>query len=154
MWEAVRTRMRLIRPTTHMCDRAREQLSARLDHELPELDRVRLDAHLETCGECRSFQAQIAATTGTLRSAPLEEPRFVVSVPRRRLISVRSLQAGAAAAAVALVAGLATMSSVTAHQSASRGVHLSPYAVDRGDELVPGHVPKAHPQRLGERLAL
>jgi predicted anti-sigma-YlaC factor YlaD len=153
MWEAVRTGMRLIRPSTHICDRAREQLSAQLDHELPELDRARLDVHLETCGECRSFGTQIAAGAHTLRAAPLEEPRFVISVPRRRFVSVRSLQAGAAAAAVALVAGLATMSGV-AHQTAAPSLHLSTHAVDRGDELVPGHVPKLRPQRLGERLAL
>src|ERR1043165_8831175 len=109
--------MRLIRPSTHTCDRARELVSAQLDHELPELDRVRLDAHLEHCADCRSFRAEIASTTRVLRAAALEAPRFTVSVPRRRIVSVRSLQAGAAAAAVALVAGLGTMSGV-GHQSA------------------------------------
>jgi len=145
--------MRLIRPSTHTCDRARELVSAQLDHELPELDRVRLDAHLEHCADCRSFRAEIASTTRVLRAAALEAPRFTVSVPRRRIVSVRSLQAGAAAAAVALVAGLGTMSGV-GHQSATPSFRLGPHAVDRGDELVPGHVPKPLPQRLGERVAL
>jgi predicted anti-sigma-YlaC factor YlaD len=145
--------MRLIRPSTHTCDRARELVSAQLDHELPELDRVRLDAHLEHCADCRRFGAEIASTTGVLRAAPLEQPRFAVDVPRRRLVSVRSLQAGAAAAAVALVAGLAAMSGVN-HQAAAPSLRLGSHAVDRGDELVPGHVPKLPPQRLGDRVAL
>jgi predicted anti-sigma-YlaC factor YlaD len=146
--------MRLLRPTSSSCDHAREQLSARLDHELGELDQARLETHLTSCAACRSFQAQTGGMTGVLRTAPLEEVRFPIAVPRRRFISVRSLQAGAAAAAVALVAAVSTISGVTARQSAAPALHMSPYAVDRGDELVPGHVPKLRPHRLGERLAL
>src|SRR5436190_21741249 len=97
MYEAVRTDMRLVRPSISSCDHAREQLSAQLDHELTELDRVRLDAHLVSCAPCRSFQGQLAGMTNALRAAPLDEARFTIAVPRRRFVYVRSLQAGAAA---------------------------------------------------------
>src|SRR5207248_5258989 len=98
--------MRLLRPSLHACDTAREQLSLLLDQELPELDRARLDTHLAECAACHTFGAGIVTLTTSLRDAPLEEVRFRVSIPRRRYVSVRTLQAGAAAAAVALVAGL------------------------------------------------
>src|SRR5436190_4968234 len=154
MYEAVRTDMRLVPPSTSSCDHAREQLSAQLDHELSEFDRLRLDAHLASCMSCRSFVAQLEATTSALRAAPLEEAHFTIAVPRRRFVYVRSFQAGAAAVAVALVAALSTTSGLTTRQSAGPVSHISPYAVDRGDELTPGHVPRLHPRRLGERLAL
>jgi anti-sigma factor RsiW len=145
--------MRLLRPPFHACDSAREQLSLRLDHELPELDCARLDAHLEHCAACRSFGAEIGGLTGTLRAAPLDEARFAISIPRRRFVTVRTLQAGAAAAAVALVAGL-SLGGLTSRQ-ASGPLKLGPYVSDRGDELVPGKVHfRIKPQRVGDRIAL
>jgi predicted anti-sigma-YlaC factor YlaD len=147
--------MRLLRPSLHACDRTREQLSLRLDHELPELDGARLDAHLEHCAGCRSFAAEIGALTQTLRETPLEEARFTVPIPRRRLVSVRSLQAGFAAAAVAIVAGLSAIGGITSQQASGPSVRLGPYVTDRGDELYPGRVHLgARPQHLGDRTAL
>ena len=147
--------MRLLRSSFDGCENAREQLSLRLDHELPELDRVRLDAHLEQCAACRAFGAELGALTTTLREAPLEEARFSVSIPRRRFVSVRALQAGVAAAAVALVAGLSSISGLTAPESSGPSLKLGLYATDRGDELVPGKVRfRISPQRSGDRIAL
>jgi len=147
--------MRLLQPSFHACDSAREQLSLQLDLELPELDRARLDAHLEECAACRSFGAEIGALTTTLRGWPLEEPRFTISIPHRRLVSVRALQAGAAAAAVALVAGLSAVGGLTSREGTGTSLKLGPYVSDRGDELIPGKVHfRIKPQRNGDRIAL
>src|SRR5438034_11461698 len=99
--------MRLIRTPHSACDRAREALSVALDGELPELDHARLGAHLERCAECRSFEAESSGVARLLREAPREEMSVSIVLPRpRRLAAARLLQAGAVAAAVALVAGL------------------------------------------------
>jgi predicted anti-sigma-YlaC factor YlaD len=147
--------MRLARSSFHACDTAREQLSRQLDDELPELDRARLDSHLEQCAACRSFGVEIGGVTRTLRDAPLEEVRFRVSIPRRRFISVRAMQAGAAAAMVALVAGVSAITSLTSREASGPTVKLGLHATDRGDELVPGKVRfRISPQRVGDRIAL
>jgi len=147
--------MRLLKSSFHACESAREHVSLGLDHELPELDRARLDAHLEQCAACRSFAAEVGTLTTTLREAPLEEVRFRVSIPRRRYVSVRTLQAGAAAALVALVAGLSATTSLTGREAAGPSSKLGLYATDRGDELVPGKVRfRTNPQRIGDRIAL
>ena len=147
--------MRLVRSTFDACDSARELLSLQLDDELAELDRARLDAHLEHCPSCRMFGDEINGATSTLRDAPLEDVRFRVSIPRRRLVSIRALQAGAAAAAVALVAGLTAIGGLTAREASGPSVKISPHATDRGDELIPGQVHfRIKPERLGDRIAL
>lgn len=88
------------------CMRAREAASARLDGELPELDTMRLDAHLQRCAACREFVAQAADVTARLRRAPLERPTVVAFEPRRRRpVPALRLQAAAAAVAVAAVGG-------------------------------------------------
>ena len=147
--------MRLARSSFHACESAREQLSRQLDHELSELDHARLDAHLEQCAACRAFAAEIGAVTRTLREAPLEQVHFRVSIPRRRFVSVRALQAGAAAAMVALVAGVSAISSLTSCEASGPSVKLGLHAIDRGDELVPGKVRfRISSQRIGDRIAL
>jgi len=116
---------------------------------------VRLDAHLDHCADCRLFRDEIAGATATLRRAPLEEVRFRVVVPRRRLVSVRALQAGAAAAVVALLAGLSAISGLTAREASGPSVKIGLHATDRGDELVPGKVRFRISQRVtGDRIAL
>jgi predicted anti-sigma-YlaC factor YlaD len=147
--------VRLVRSTFDACDSARELLSLQLDDELAELDIARLDAHLEYCPSCRMFRDEINAATTALRQAPLEDVRFRVSIPRRRFVSIRTLQAGAAAAAVALVAALSAIGGLTAREASGPSVKIGPYATDRGDELVPGQVHfSIKPQRLGDRIAL
>jgi predicted anti-sigma-YlaC factor YlaD len=147
--------MRLVRSSFDACENARELVSLQLDDELAELDRARLDGHLDRCPACRAFAADLGATASTLRGAPLEPVRFRVSVPRRRLVSIRAMQAAAAAAAVALVAGLSALSSLTAREASVPSVKLGLHATDRGDELVPGKVRfRISPQRVGDRIAL
>jgi anti-sigma factor RsiW len=66
------------------CMLARENASARLDGELTELDALRLDAHLASCGECASFAAGIARTAGELRAAALDPAPAAVFFARPR----------------------------------------------------------------------
>ena len=88
------------------CVQSRESASARLDGELPELDEVRLDAHLRGCAECRAYAEQLAAVAVELRAAPLERPEAATFLPRRRhLPAIRVQTAAAAAALVAAAAG-------------------------------------------------
>src|SRR5438067_2129973 len=123
--------MRLIRVSHSACDGAREALSLALDGELSEFERAALDQHLERCPECRAFEADSTGVSSLLRSAPLEQMSVPVVLPRpRRLSAARIVQAGAAAAAVALVAGLSAVHGVGQRESASDGINikLSPTA--------------------------
>ena len=89
---------------SRLCSRARFWVSLRLDDQLSELESALLDAHLASCGSCRSFAVASTLTTGELRAAPLERHASVaVSVPRRR---------GARALTVALTAALITGAAV------------------------------------------
>jgi len=88
------------------CIQAREAVSARLDGELPELDTLRLDAHLSSCAACRAFAAESTALTGRLRHAVLEPAPAELFVPHRRRVGVPF-----AAAAATLVVAAATGSS-------------------------------------------
>lgn len=51
-----------------------EQLSAFLDQELPDADRLPLEDHLRTCDVCAAHLAELAAVDEAARSLPLEEP--------------------------------------------------------------------------------
>src|SRR5919204_5324828 len=98
--------MRLIRSSHSACDGAREALSLALDGELSELERARLDLHLERCADCRAFEAECTAVSSLLRSAPLEQMSVSIALPRaRRLSAARIMQAGAAGPAPAVLAG-------------------------------------------------
>jgi hypothetical protein len=80
---------------------------------------------------------------------------FAVDLPRRRFVHVRALQAGAAAAAVMIVAGLSAVGGLTDRATTEApSAQLGKYATDRGDEISRDHVPRVRPQRLGDRVAL
>ena len=132
--------MRLIRTSQSTCDRAREALSLALDGELSELGQASLDAHLERCTECRAFGAESSALSQLLRQAPREEMSVPIVLPRTgRLSAARLLQAGAAAAAVALVAGLSVFHGVVQRSSApAASIKLSPTtSLGHDDEIAP-----------------
>jgi hypothetical protein len=94
------------------CDRAREWLSLQLDGELSELERMLLQAHLDRCGSCDSFAADLDALTLELRTMSLEPLTHPVVVPRSRNVLVRTLEVGATFAAAGAVAiGLAVAGS-------------------------------------------
>lgn len=147
--------MRRLKSSFLVCDWAREQSSLAVDRELPELDRARLDAHLAGCAGCRAFDGEVAATTQVLRDAPLEPVSFAIDLPRRRFVHVRALQAGAAAAAVMIVAGLSAVGGLNERATTQApSAQLGKYATDRGDDLSRDHVPRVRSQRLGDRVAL
>jgi predicted anti-sigma-YlaC factor YlaD len=106
------------------CMLARESASVRLDGELPELDALRLDAHLATCADCAAFAASIAGATGTLRGAPLEPlPAAALFTPRRRR---RRPHLVAVAAASLVVAAAAGSSFLLGQQLGGRGGSTAP----------------------------
>jgi predicted anti-sigma-YlaC factor YlaD len=139
--------MRLIRPSLHAnCEQPREAISRRLDGELSELDRARLDAHLEHCASCRRLQAELRSVTTLLRAAPVEQPDFDVRLPRRRHVSVRMMQAGAAAVAVVVVAGLSTVHGLGQREAAAPNGFAANIALGHDDELTPDRHPAAEPR--------
>ena len=90
------------------CMRAREDASARLDGELGELDRARLEAHLADCPECAAFAASLDLVARTMRDTALEPAPAALFVPqRRRAVPVppRFVAAAAATIVVAAAAG-------------------------------------------------
>jgi predicted anti-sigma-YlaC factor YlaD len=81
-------------------------ISASLDGEVSEVERVTMDAHLAACGACRAFAASLAETSRIVRATPLEELDFPIVLPSHRLRLARTMQLGAAAAAVAAMVTL------------------------------------------------
>jgi predicted anti-sigma-YlaC factor YlaD len=113
-------------PSFSDCERIRGVISPSLDGEVSEVERVTVDAHLAACGECRAYAASLAETSRLLRTAPLEELGFPIVLPSHRLRLARTMQLGAAAAAVAATVFL----SVTVGTSPNGGglTSLSPAA--------------------------
>ncbi|MES1248105.1 MAG: zf-HC2 domain-containing protein [Actinomycetota bacterium] len=56
------------------CERARSWASLALDHELSELEREHLRAHLAGCEACEAFLAVAREVTHELRAAPPVQP--------------------------------------------------------------------------------
>jgi predicted anti-sigma-YlaC factor YlaD len=129
------------------CMLARESASARLDGELPELDALRLDAHLASCAECAGFAASIAGATAQLRAAPLEPAPAAVFVPRARR---RRPHLVAVAAASIVVAAAAGTSFVLGQQLGGRGGSTTPLvrgAVTAAPQIDPGLVAMLRSER-------
>jgi predicted anti-sigma-YlaC factor YlaD len=113
-------------PSFSDCERIRSVISASLDGEVSEVERATADAHLAACGECRAYAGGLAETSRLLRTTPLEELSFPIVLPSHRLRLARTMQLGAAAAAVAATVFL----SVTVGTSPNGGglTSLSPAA--------------------------
>ena len=101
--------MRTMRTTARRCDRAREYASLRLDGELSDFESTLLDSHIERCPSCRAFAEDLVGVTERLRTAPLERPLIVLTLPQRRFAALRTMQASAAAAAVVSVVGIGAL---------------------------------------------
>jgi predicted anti-sigma-YlaC factor YlaD len=86
------------------CERTQRNLSVALDTELSQLERAHVDAHLERCEQCRSFDVRIGELTRAIRVAPLERLDIRVRLPLTRRSGWRTAgrfaSAGTAAAAV------------------------------------------------------
>jgi predicted anti-sigma-YlaC factor YlaD len=95
--------VRLGKPMTKQCERARECASLRVDGELSEFEQALLVAHLARCEPCRSFAHELESATNHMRSAPLERLDQPVALPsRRRVLTRRPVEVAAAAAALML----------------------------------------------------
>ena len=80
--------VRLVKPMTKQCERARECASLRLDGELSEFEQALLVAHLARCEPCRSFANELESTTNHMRLTPLErlgQPVLVYAGSRRNI---------------------------------------------------------------------
>ena len=87
-----------------VCERVRAQVSLELDDELSQLERRMVDAHLVRCPNCRAYDADVAAFTTKLRSAPLEQIEHPIVLHRPRRVALARVQVGLAAAlAIALL---------------------------------------------------
>lgn len=100
------------------CNGIRAELSARLDGEVDPRTSAALDDHLETCAECRAYEAELRNVRRALRLAPAEEvpdltERIVHAVREERRSGLRRAEwrarlrtaAIAAAATAALLVG-------------------------------------------------
>ena len=98
--------MRHGRSRARACERAQELSSRRLDGDLSPFEDALLDAHLGACPACREFADGLSGVVAQLRSAPLELPERLITLPerRRRLASAVRVGAVAAAAAAAVAA--------------------------------------------------
>jgi predicted anti-sigma-YlaC factor YlaD len=95
--------VRLVKPMTKQCERARECASLRLDGELSEFEEALLVAHLARCEPCRSFAHELDSATNHMRLTPLARLDQPVALPsRRRLLARRPVEVAAAAAALML----------------------------------------------------
>jgi anti-sigma factor RsiW len=93
--------VRLVKPLTKQCERARECASLRLDDELSEFEQALLHAHLARCELCRSFADELEAMTNHMRSTPLARLGQPVALPsRRRRVTRRPVEVAAAAALI------------------------------------------------------
>ena len=90
-------------PSFSDCERMRSVISASLDGEVSEVEQATADAHLAECGACRAYAASLAETSRMLRATPLDEMSFPIVLPSHRLRLARTVQLGAAAAAIAAV---------------------------------------------------
>jgi anti-sigma factor RsiW len=100
--------VRLVKPITKQCERARECASLRLDGELSEFEQALLVAHLARCEPCRSFAHELESATNHMRLTPLERLDQPVALPsRRRLRARRPVEVAAAAALLLTTLGVA-----------------------------------------------
>lgn len=100
--------VRLVKPMTNQCERAREGASLRLDGELSEFEQALLVAHLAQCEPCSSFARELDSLTDHMRSTPLAGLDQPVALPsRRRLVSRRPVEIAAAAALMLTALGVA-----------------------------------------------
>jgi predicted anti-sigma-YlaC factor YlaD len=91
------------------CERARSRASLELDGELSQVELALQRAHIGRCAACVEFARDLNGLTQELRTTPLQRPLVVAMPARRRSPGMRALQLGAAAAAVAIAAGLGSL---------------------------------------------
>jgi anti-sigma factor RsiW len=88
-------------------------VSLELDGELSQLEQRMLGAHLERCGGCAAYAADVRDVTERIRSAPHAVMRRPVVVRRHRPLTTIRLQVGIAAAFALAALGLGTQLAVS-----------------------------------------
>jgi predicted anti-sigma-YlaC factor YlaD len=142
--------MHPMRTTARRCDRAREYASLRLDGELSDFESALLDSHIERCPSCRAFAADLVGVTERLRTAPLDKPLIVLTLPQRRFAALRTMQASAAAAAVVSIVGIgALFGMLHSNASAPRVAKLGSVAQEKREfrDLRRAVLTAPHPER-------
>jgi anti-sigma factor RsiW len=119
------------------CERIRGYAAWSVDGELSEVEAAALAAHLAACASCSAYAASLGEAARLVRQTPLERLDFPIVLPSRRLRLARTIQVGAAAAAVAAVVGVsATVPfNAPAHRSASGSVRAASVYLTPEDEL-------------------
>jgi anti-sigma factor RsiW len=119
------------------CERIRRYAAWSVDGELSEMESAALAAHLATCTSCNAYAASLEEAARLVRQTPLEDLDFPIVLPSRRLRIARTVQVGAAAAAVAAVVGLsATVPfNASSHRSAVGAVSTGSVYMTPEDEL-------------------
>jgi len=89
------------------CDRVRELLSPYIDDELHSEERLKVQAHLESCQSCREELESIRETVSLIRGMPVIEPRrsFTISETTKKIwdSTLRALSTATALVAVFLL---------------------------------------------------
>jgi predicted anti-sigma-YlaC factor YlaD len=121
------------------CERVRTLVSLALDGELSQVEQAALRAHVGCCAACAAFAFDLEALTQELRTAPLERPA-VAHVPSRSRSAMRTLQVGAAAAAVVIAAGLGSLAGSLDDRPAAAHAKATPPSLERAFALNGAHV--------------
>jgi anti-sigma factor RsiW len=119
------------------CERIRGYAAWSVDGELSEMEAAALAAHLAACSACNAYAASLEEAARLVRQTPLEDLEFPIVLPSRRLRFARTIQVGAAAAAVAAVVGLsATVPfNASSHRNAAGVVRAGAVYLTPEDEL-------------------
>jgi anti-sigma factor RsiW len=119
------------------CERIRGYAAWSVDGELSEMEDAALAAHLSTCSACSSYAARLEQAARLVRQTPLGELDFPIVLPSRRLRFARTVQVGAAAAAVAavLTLSLTVPFNASSHRSAVGAVRAGSAYLTPEEEL-------------------
>jgi predicted anti-sigma-YlaC factor YlaD len=140
---------------TAECERAHLRVSLGLDGELSEVEQALLRAHLGRCAACAGFALDVDALTRELRTAPLQRPAVAGMPQRRRSVGRPLLQVGAAAAAVALAAGLGSLAgSLHSRQSPDFAIATTGAASAAGANVATARGGRLPVGRVGRSIAL
>jgi len=121
-----------------------------LDGQLSQVEQALQRAHVGCCADCAEFARDVGRLTREIRATPLRRPSRTGMPVRRRSSGLRALQVGAAAAAVAIAAGLGSLagSLSSPHPAQLSAAHrLTPAALRVASFSRAGRQP-----RVGSRL--
>jgi putative zinc finger protein len=93
-----------------------------LDGELSQVEQALLRAHVGRCASCAGFALDLGVLTQEIRATSLEPPLGTWVPARRRRAGARSLQVGAAAAALVAAAALGGLAGSLTSSKEAQGV--------------------------------